>query len=201
MSYKHLDIPSDPKDWGKGAWVVIHVLAYNAKTRDDQLSFCKQIRIVGTSLPCHTCRKHATEFIKQNPPENDVIDGDEKAMFKYSCKLHNNANKIQGKSMVDWTIMYKKYADNSPKCVGECAGPQEEIKEDLVNKSGFTGFRPQLNKGSVRVRQPLLLIPESNIKQQVDPILSFSVTTEKDRVVVNNSIQPNIRFRKVFINK
>ena len=114
MSHK---IIIDRKIFGPGMWISIHILAYDAKTKDDQLSFCKIVRTLCSNLPCHNCRAHATEFIDNNPPEILTSDTDETAMFKWSCDLHNNANtkKIPPSPLLNWEPIYKEYAQNAPK--------------------------------------------------------------------------------------
>lgn len=142
MSIKIVEIPSSPTVFGPGTWFSIHVLAYNSRTTDEQVNYCKMVRIICSSLPCETCRNHATEYIEKNPPEK-AISNDVKSMFKWSCALHNNANVLTGKPMVDWNIMYDKYSKNAPiysdkqnsKPKNKIQQINEEIYKKLLAKS------------------------------------------------------------------
>lgn len=132
MSHK---IINDPKKFGPGMWTSIHILAYNSKAKVDQLIYCKTIRILCSNLPCHTCRSHAIEFIENYPPEKVVSDKDEKAMFKWSCDLHNNANKEKRPSspVVNWELFYNEYEINAPK--------DEEIVNFVEERTPLQGVR------------------------------------------------------------
>jgi len=104
----------DPRKFGPGMWLSIHILAYNAKNKDEQVIYCGLIRTLCSNITCHTCREHAVEFIKSNPPERVINENNTKTMFEWSCKLHNNANKITGASILNWELIYKEYEKNAP---------------------------------------------------------------------------------------
>lgn len=140
------EIPKHPKEFGKGCWLAIHILAYNAKRIEDQKIFCRSVRVICSNLPCMTCRKHSTEYIESNPPEK-YVSSDVRAMFKWSSDLHNNANKINKYSLLDWKVMYTKYEENNKNepeiCEGDCISELKEVpsvpivekKPQIVNKS------------------------------------------------------------------
>lgn len=143
------EIPKHSKEFGKGCWLAIHILAYNAKRIEDQKNFCLSVRVICSNLPCMTCRKHSTEYIESNPPEQ-YISSDVRAMFKWSSDLHNNANKITKYPLLDWKVMYTKYEENNKKepeiCEGDCISGSQgapsktavsvvEKKPQIVNKS------------------------------------------------------------------
>lgn len=154
------DIPSDPHVFGPGMWISYHILAYNSKTYDEHVIYCKTARYLSSGIPCHTCREHAKEFIKLNPPEKSIVDNDPKCMFRWSCSLHNNANMLTGKSIVDWNIMYDKYASNSPQCTTECA------IESLSSKSKIS------TKENILFRMPPKVIIDNNINKDADKNVS-----------------------------
>src|SRR5258707_12407638 len=111
MSIMH--IPSDPRKFGEGAWLSIHIMAYYAITQDLQKTFCTSVRQIGSNLPCHTCRNHSNQYISDHPPEN-AISNDPKSMFEWSVNFHNNASIIAGHPIVDWKVAYDAYAKNAP---------------------------------------------------------------------------------------
>jgi len=98
---------------GSGTWYTIHQLAYNSQSIDDQKTYCKNVRIIASGLPCTECRHHAMDYIKINSPEK-YISSDPKSMFKWSCEFHNNANNLTHKSIMDWNVMYDLYSKNAP---------------------------------------------------------------------------------------
>ena len=108
------DIKGDPKRTGPGMWITIHILAFHSTEINSQRIFCLTIRIICSNIPCITCRKHAIDYINSNPPEH-YISENTKSMFKWSCEFHNDVNKRSNSAILDWTILYKKYEENSPK--------------------------------------------------------------------------------------
>jgi len=120
MSVSTVYIPKHPKEFGPGVWTSLHILGFNAKTPDEQTQCCKYIRIICGALPCLTCRQHAMEFINSNPPEY-AVSIDPKSLFKWTCDLHNNANRIRGVPQLNWSVIYTAYSDNNPKCEGDCS--------------------------------------------------------------------------------
>lgn len=117
-------IPNLARDFGKGCWMTIHILAYHATSLDEQKNFCRNIRIICGALPCKECRKHSVEYLQNNPPEKSIDSNDKKAMFKWSSDLHNNANRIKKVPLLDWKIMYERYEENckdeTAVCKGDC---------------------------------------------------------------------------------
>jgi hypothetical protein len=101
------------------------------------------------------CRGHAVDFIGLNPPENVVSDTDIKAMFRWSSALHNNANRLTGKPMVDWNTMYDKYSNNAPACVGDCGNHPVPVPADSP--------LPQLPNGVVGDKAPVMLVHNSKV--------------------------------------
>ena len=133
-------ITDDPKKFGKGMWLSIHVLAYHAKDKDVQINYCSIINTLCSNIPCHTCRNHAMEFIKSNPPQKMIDINNPKAMFEWSCKLHNNANNITGAPMLNWELIYKEYEKNAPvenKKVDlfiKEQSPKQKVNEDIYTR-------------------------------------------------------------------
>jgi len=112
---------SDSKVFGPGMWYTIHITALKI----GQDNFLSWIYIIISSIPCLRCRKHATEYISENPPDKykDVYDkssGDLIGMFKWSWKFHNDVNTRLSKPLLDYNTVYKMYNDESVLCSDSC---------------------------------------------------------------------------------
>ena len=131
LAYKLSD---DPRKFGKGMWISIHILAYHAKSKDEQIAYCKTVRTLCSNITCHDCRGHAMEFIAKSPPERAISDTNEKSMFRWSCDLHNNANTITKSPILNWELIYKEYEKNEPTQVQQVEDTPIEAKT-AVQKS------------------------------------------------------------------
>lgn len=163
------EIPSMPHIFGPGMWIAYHVLGYNSQDYTDHVYYCKIVRRLNSGIPCHTCREHAKEFTKLNPPESAIVEGDPKCMFRWSCALHNNANLLTGKNIVDWNIMYEKYSTNSPQCTGQCdveiptkpgIKPSTKPNQTLIN-------RLTDNTLKIRNNSPKVIVDDSEVDRHV----------------------------------
>jgi len=138
-NHHQVDLPSNPLVFGPGIWISIHIMAYNSITKNEQEIFCKQVRNIVSSLTCHECRKHGSNYILNNSPENYIDDKNNKAMFKWSCDFHNSVNKLTGKEEVKWEDMYLKYVNNAPLCQGNCITPIPPLKNIKGSMASFNG--------------------------------------------------------------
>ena len=61
----------DPKQWGPAAW---HFLEESARACDEnsRRDYNRFMRLLPCVLPCEFCRRHATEYLEENPPEESV---------------------------------------------------------------------------------------------------------------------------------
>jgi FAD-linked sulfhydryl oxidase len=85
-----------PSAWGAKAWRWLHLLAINyseSPTRAEQLrtfllfwSFCQ-------TLPCPTCRAHATAYARRHPPDFSGSAG----FQTWAWRFHNATNLRLGK--------------------------------------------------------------------------------------------------------
>lgn len=112
---------SDPTTFGPGMWYTIHVTALKI----GQDNFLAWIYVIIDSIPCLTCKTHALEYLKQDPPSGykDIYnesDGELIGMFKWSWKFHNSVNLRLSKPIQDFNTIYKMYSDDSFICSDNC---------------------------------------------------------------------------------
>lgn len=111
---------SDPKVFGPGLWYSIHTTSINL----NEDCFIDYIKVTVANIPCMTCRKHATEYLKDNPVldfkgiKNDI--GELIGMFKWTWTFHNAVNKRLGKSQMDWNTAYNMYTNTDALCSLSC---------------------------------------------------------------------------------
>lgn len=98
---------NSPKYFGPGYWSLLHTIAANTVTSDDLKSVVYVIKTISKKLFCEKCRLHFLDYLEGNPVENHMNDS--YSLFIWTCKAHNNANKITGKKLVTDSQMAKLY--------------------------------------------------------------------------------------------
>ena len=129
-------IPANTNVWGPGVWMTLHILSYTSDTLIKAKLFIATLLSIVNNLPCKKCRKHSIDFIKNNNynPYIKLIGSNKKHIgpFKYICKMHNNANKILGKPVINWLQAYEKYSNISEMCDGPCDDDKIKIKDKIM---------------------------------------------------------------------
>jgi len=141
-------IISDPKVWGPGVWMTLHIIGYTSNNLYKAKNFISIITDIISNLPCDKCRKHALGFVREHDftpymsmrGPNNLFTGP----FKYICDLHNYANKLTGNSTVSWVEAYIEYNNIKKNCDGPCTdiieenGMNEENGNNKNNKNNRT---------------------------------------------------------------
>jgi hypothetical protein len=115
---------ANPTYIGPGTWNVIHMLAFQAKTKPKQDAFIITMKTICNHFPCEVCRKHAKSYLKQNPIEEyknvsyQNIKG--VGMFVWTWKFHNAVNYRIGKNSMSWEAAYSIFKSNNESCE-ECS--------------------------------------------------------------------------------
>jgi len=95
--------------WGQATWFLFHTLAHKIK-REDFPSICKEllevISMICNNLPCPTCAKHATEYIKKSRFFL-IRSKDELKAFLFN--FHNEINKKKGYAIYPFDNLDSKY--------------------------------------------------------------------------------------------
>jgi len=116
---------ADPKSFGPGAWLVIHILAYHAKTNESKRDFEAAMHNICSGLKCNNCKVHCGDYLKNHPIKNywDVKNknGVDIGMFKWSWNFHNAVNQRLGKETMDFDTAYHLYSEDSDMvCTKDC---------------------------------------------------------------------------------
>ena len=56
----------DPKEWGRGFWMLIWVILYNEKLFPHLIEVKKYLDVITRNLPCEFCRSHIAEKISKH---------------------------------------------------------------------------------------------------------------------------------------
>lgn len=171
---------TDPKYVGPGTWNVAHRQAYRARTRKQQLEFIVFMKEICTGFPCHICRGHCTEYIKNHPMEEYVgmlveVNGQRVALglFVWTWKFHNAVNARIGKPIMAWETAYNLYSD----------------KENLVCSKNC------LDAADSAIGQtPPIAIPTSKPSTVITKI-------PESKIVVPSPNTSNPKFRLVSVNR
>lgn len=97
---------TDPTYIGPGTWNVIHTLAFNAKTKHEQLETGKIIKLICFQFPCKICKGHAKNYIKENSMTKSI---NKLKLFYWTWKFHNYVNFRLKKSLMPYEVAYKIY--------------------------------------------------------------------------------------------
>lgn len=92
-----------PSVFGPGTWITMHVFALMSDEEQDRKCFVKFLEKVIENLPCKKCRKHASEYYRNNPISSSS------SLFEWSWKFHNNVNQRLGKPIVVYEDAKKMY--------------------------------------------------------------------------------------------
>jgi len=117
----------DPKSFGPGAWLIIHILAYNAKRDEAKRDFEAAMHKICSGLKCKNCKVHCGEYLKNHPIRDywhvKNKNGVDIGMFKWSWTFHNAVNQRLGKEIMDFDTAYHLYSEDSDMvCTKDCGG-------------------------------------------------------------------------------
>lgn len=138
---------TDPLYIGPGTWNVIHRLAYNARTKDQQLAYITLMKEICEGFPCDICKGHCKEYITNHPLEeylntNLDIQGHSLplGMFIWSWKFHNAVNTRTKKPIMSWDTAYNLYSKKetlmcSKNCLAAGIHDQNNKSQSLTNSS------------------------------------------------------------------
>ena len=100
----------DKGTWGPRAWAWLHNLAINYPPRprpaEMRIAYDRVINFV-TNIPCPECRLHATQYVRQFPPD---LSGSE-AFQRWAWKFHNAVNWLLGRPAFPLAAYQAMYAD------------------------------------------------------------------------------------------
>lgn len=128
---------ADPESFGPGAWLVIHSIAFRAKTDEEKRSFIRTMKQICDGLKCQTCKQHCIAYIKEHP----IIkywniknkEGEDIGMFKWTWAFHNAVSSRLRKPTMDFESAYHLYSDLPDTiCTKECG--TTETKTDHNGK-------------------------------------------------------------------
>ena len=84
----------NPKLWGNSTWFFLHCSSFNYQknpTKKDKKYYKLFLISLQYTLPCEFCRKHLTEYMKENPV--DCFLENKRKYIHYIIQLHNHVNK------------------------------------------------------------------------------------------------------------
>lgn len=167
---------TDPKYVGPGTWDVIHRRSFKARTRKTQLEFIILMKDICDGFPCHVCRGHCKEYIKNHPLEEYLevmidINGKRLALglFVWSWKFHNSVNTRLKKPIMSWETAYNIYSDKenlvcSKNCLEADGAPVDNGQPSPSPKITTTPVTPKITTTdslpitSRRTEQPFRMI-------------------------------------------
>ena len=126
--------------WGWGTWNSIHATGAWATTDDRIKFFDEWIRMITKNLECGDCINHATEYIKNNPPEQS------EDRFIWTWRFHNAVNRRIGKPEVDYQTASKKWLGGGVvACTSGCGEGNTQSSGNKTAPAGNTSdrFRPK----------------------------------------------------------
>ncbi len=130
----------DPKIWGPYGWffLVSCILSYPDNPSDnDKQKFSNFIDSIKYVLPCEKCRIHFSNFISDNPL-NDNILSSKNNLLKWVYNAQNNVKKINNETLYNYNEYikyYEQFYDMESKCNIKCLPPDTVIIKTSENNS------------------------------------------------------------------
>lgn len=119
----------DPIIWGPYGWLFIQscILSYPNNPNDNEKLLFKQfIESLKIILPCNKCRDHISDYINNNPINDNILKNREN-LIKWILGAQNNVNKINNKKIISYDEFinyYKNYYSisnlNQESCNASC---------------------------------------------------------------------------------
>jgi len=163
---------ADPDSFGPGAWLVIHTLAFHAKTEKQKRNFEESMHVIQRGLKCESCRRHCGEYLEKHPIKDywnvRNKDGEDIGMFKWTWAFHNAVNTRLHKPVLDWETAYHLFSDSeNALCTKECGGGEETLHSHSPETPQYHSYshRRPASLQDLSYRQPKLirLVPTQNI--------------------------------------
>ena len=104
---------NDPKIFGPGLWLNIHIVSLDCDNDDKINNFINYINLIASKLPCGQCKNHFLKYLNKNPLENYILDPDYLGMFKWSWKFHNTVNFFLKKPIINLESAIQIYSNNN----------------------------------------------------------------------------------------
>lgn len=174
---EEMDKITNSKSFGPGAWLTIHILAYNAQTERDKKSFERDMKNICNGLKCGKCKEHCSQYLKENPIKDHWSqknkEGKEIGMFQWSWAFHNAVNRRLGKKELDFDTAYYLYSDSPDTvCTKECdedvsKSPKVPNKENPYTNSNYGKIFHKKNNGLIS-----FVSKSSNVSNKT-PAISF----------------------------
>ena len=104
----------DPKIWGPYGWLFIQssILSYPNNPSDNEKIVYKQfIESLKIILPCLKCREHITQYIDNNPINDNILNNREN-FLKWILGAQNNINKINNKKLIKYDEFIDYYKNH-----------------------------------------------------------------------------------------
>lgn len=118
-----MEFPHKSDIWGPGMWYNIHIKGKYAIDEKSINEYIDYLYFILPKLPCDICKDHATDYIKNNPPEKyknmKNKDGVNIGMFKWSWTFHNAVNSRLKNPIIDYYTAMNMYEDLGI-CTGSC---------------------------------------------------------------------------------
>lgn len=140
-------ITTDPKVFGPGMWMTLHILGYNSNDLSKAKQFSYTIKSIIEKLPCKKCRNHAIQFINKTKYSNYINQKNRQGLyigpFIYICDMHNNANNLLNKPIISWRESYAIYDNLENICSDGPCTDDNDISNNIIRK--IDGPLPKVN--------------------------------------------------------
>ena len=102
-----------PDIWGKYLWVSIHFIAMeypHNPTIDEKNNYRTFFENLEHVLPCAVCSENYSKHLIKFPLNDNVLQN-RMNLFKWTVDIHNEVNKLTGKSILSYDHAIKLYTE------------------------------------------------------------------------------------------
>ena len=79
----------DPKDWGRGFWMLIWIILYDEYTFPDLIEVKQFLDVITRNLPCDLCKTHIAEKLQGN----NIMSTDSRTdIIEFFKRVYNETN-------------------------------------------------------------------------------------------------------------
>ena len=130
---KVLSEMTNPKRLGPGVWYSFMLNSAKAKTKNELLFICKQIRDFCNHFGCMDCRNHAQEYLKRKAPEDKASTSD--TLFRWVVDFMNAVQIRLRKPVYDYQTLHDLFfIEEFVVCTSSCGGAVPDDDEFIEIK-------------------------------------------------------------------
>ena len=104
----------NPNIWGPKAWYFLHTITFSYPdnpTPQDKQDAENFFRVLGTQLPCESCKNNYKKHLKKHPLTNQELSSRD-SLSRWLVDIHNEVNIMTNKNVFPYDKVVTKYTNS-----------------------------------------------------------------------------------------